>query len=126
MTHSIFKPLEPLPDDTDDMQIAIDVLNRARVKCERKTKWQLKIGDLSYYPDKGTICRDGPDRALPERGLESLMRLVTESQETAHRIQKLGGPKVLDFSSLAAQETALPPNVLDMEQLREKYKWGRS
>jgi hypothetical protein len=101
MARSIFKPLEPLTNDTNEMCLAINALNRARVKCERKTKWQLKIGDLSYYPDKGTICRDGPDEALRERGLESLMRLVTESQLHAQYIQKDSEPKVLDFSSLS-------------------------
>src|ERR1035437_9633490 len=101
MARSIFKPLKPLPDDTDEMQISINVLNCARVNCERKTKWQLKIGDLSYYPDKGTIYRDGADEALRERGLDSLMRLVTESQLHAQYIQKDSEPKVLDFSSLS-------------------------
>src|ERR1035437_10113722 len=124
MARSIFKPLKPLPDDTDEMQISINVLNCARVNCERKTKWQLKIGDLSYYPDKGTIYRDGADEALRERGLDSLMRLVTEIQEKAYPIQEVRKPEVLGLSNLVVQEADLPPGVLNMEQQREKYRWG--
>jgi hypothetical protein len=126
MARAVFKPLEPLPDDTNEMKIAIDVLNRAFVTCERKTKWQLKIGNLSYYPDKGKICRDGPEKAFRERGLESLLRLVAEDQEKAHHIPNVGKPEVLDLSNLSAQEAPLPPGVLNMKQLSQKYGWDRS
>lgn len=126
MARAVFKQLEPLPDDTNEMKIAIDVLNRVCAKCERKTKWQLKIENLSYYPNKRTIYRDGDDRALRERGLESLMRLVAESQQRTQHIQEVAKPEVIDLSNLSTEEVGLPPGVLNMKQLSQKYGWGRS
>jgi hypothetical protein len=126
MARSIFQPLKPLPDDTNEMKTTIDVLNRAFVTYERKTKWQLKIGNLSYYPNKRKIYRDGDDRALPERGLESLMRLIAEMQQMAQHIQKIGKPEILDLSYLSAQEAPLPPAGLTMEQRRKYYGVGSS
>ena len=58
------------------MREAIAELNRAGVTYSRTSKHQIKRGDLSYYPARGTIFRDGDARAMDARGLEAFMALI--------------------------------------------------
>jgi hypothetical protein len=55
------------PTDSMAMREAIDWLCNAGIPFIRPTDWQLKIGPLNFYPDKGTIHRDGNRRPHPER-----------------------------------------------------------
>ena len=64
------------PDDDPRMVAAIIWLCRNRIRFVRVTAHQLKIADLSFYPVKGTIYRDGDAGALPQRGLPSLQDLL--------------------------------------------------
>jgi hypothetical protein len=45
----------PRPNDPQPMKDAIDTLNELGVTFQRPTVYQLKIGDLSFYPGRGTI-----------------------------------------------------------------------
>ena len=58
------------PNEPQPMKDAIDTLNELGVTFKRPTLYQLKIADLSYYPGRGTIFRDGGPEATPETGLE--------------------------------------------------------
>jgi hypothetical protein len=58
------------------MGLAIKALIKNKIAFEKKTEYQLKVGDLSFYPIRGTIYRDGDLKALPEKGLEALIALV--------------------------------------------------
>jgi hypothetical protein len=58
------------PNDTDEMREAIYFLASDGVNFSRPTHYQLKIGDLSFYPDTGRIFRDGECEAWEQRGLE--------------------------------------------------------
>lgn len=58
------------------MKDAIHVLNKLGVTFKRPTLYQLKIVDLSYYPGRGTIFRDGSTEAMPEKGLDALLRVI--------------------------------------------------
>jgi hypothetical protein len=64
------------PDDSPAMQAALRWLTQAGLRFARPTRYQLKIGPLSFYPDKGTLYRDGDRQALPERGLPALQALL--------------------------------------------------
>ena len=64
------------PDDSPAMRAALHWLTQAGVVFTRPTRYQLKIGPLSFYPDKGTLYRDGDRQALPDRGLPALQRLL--------------------------------------------------
>jgi len=63
-------------DDSPAMRAALRWLTQAGLRFTRPTRYQLKIGALSFYPDKGTLYRDGDRQALPERGLPALQSLL--------------------------------------------------
>ena len=58
------------------MRTAMDWLKGQGIAFRRPTDWQLKIGNLNFYPDKGTIFRDGGRHPLPQRGLNGLKELL--------------------------------------------------
>lgn len=64
---------QPCPDDTDEMRDAIKALNGNGIRFFRLTRHQLKSGDISFYPSKGSIYRDCDDGALEERGLNAFI-----------------------------------------------------
>ena len=74
----------PRPNDPQPMKDAIDRLNELRVTFNRPTQYQLKIGDLSYYPGRGTIFRDGSPKAMPKRGLEALVLVINGMKQKLH------------------------------------------
>jgi hypothetical protein len=67
-------------DDSQAMRAALRWLAQAGLRFTRPTRYQLKIGPLSFYPDKGTLYRDGDRQALPERGLPALQALLGNHQ----------------------------------------------
>ncbi len=68
------------PNDPQPMIAAIHTLNEMGVTFKRPTLYQLKIGDLSYYPGRGTIFRDGSPAAMPEKGLDALVVIISMKQ----------------------------------------------
>ena len=72
------KPKPPLMflDDDLPMRETIAELNRAGVTFTRTSKHQIKVGDLSYYPSRGTIFRDADAGAMDARGLEAFMAMI--------------------------------------------------
>ncbi|MFG1315934.1 hypothetical protein [Xanthobacter autotrophicus] len=72
MSRSMFPTHAPLPDDPPKMVQAIERLNALGIGFERKTLYQLKIGEWNFYPGRGTIVHDG---GLPaqDRGLLALL-----------------------------------------------------
>src|SRR5882672_8532018 len=64
------------PNDLKPMIDAIYTLNELGVTFKRPTLYQLKIADLSYYPGRGTIFRDGSPEAMPEKGLQALVLVI--------------------------------------------------
>ena len=76
-------PVTTHPDDSPAMQAALGWLTQAGLRFTRPTRYQLKIGPLSFYPDKGTLYRDGDRQALPERGLPALQALLGNHQPRA-------------------------------------------
>ncbi len=72
---------EPRDGDSAAMLQAIEALKERGfdVRRPRGSAYQLKVAaDLSYYPDKGTIFRDGAREAMPQRGLASLVQILAE------------------------------------------------
>lgn len=67
--------------DSAAMREAIDWLNNEGIPFIRPTNWQLKIGPINFYPDKGTIhCDD--ERRHPEWGLAALQELLRQRNAT--------------------------------------------
>lgn len=75
--HNSSSSPQPLLSDDTKMRRAIEALNEASIRFARPTKYQLKVGDLNFYPTKGTIFRDRDDTALNERGLDAFIFLLT-------------------------------------------------
>lgn len=89
MHNKQFRNPLPLPDDEAKMLQAINALHDAGVRFTRPTKYQLKIGDQSFYPNKGTIFRDGDSKGLEERDLDAFMSLlVSSSSESQSRLHQ--------------------------------------
>ena len=70
-------PYAPLrrAGDSPRMREAIDQLEALCVTLYRPTDYQLKVGKLNFYPDKGTIQFDACP-ALAERGLHAFLALI--------------------------------------------------
>jgi DNA-binding response OmpR family regulator len=94
------------PNDTDEMRAAIEFLTSEGVNFSRPTQYQLKIGDLSFYPDTGRIFRDGESTAWEQRGLEVLISQIRKFKKqtrtilTVVRGDDADQSSVLDLSSL--------------------------
>ena len=81
----------PRPNDSQPMKDAIQILSKLGVKFKRPTLYQLKIGDLSFYPGRGTIFRDGSPAAMTEKGLQALVLVINGIKQKLH-----SAPSVVD------------------------------
>lgn len=73
------KPLSttvPLADDTEEMKLALKILNESGISFARPTRYQLKSGPHNFYPDKDTIFSDGRFERAKERGIDAFIKLV--------------------------------------------------
>src|ERR1700745_1310414 len=88
--------------DPPEILDAIAALSREKIPFSRPNRWQLKIGDLSYYPTQGSICRDGDDGRLPEHGLDSFLTLLAPRRKPPQRPldPETSAPPTIDFSTL--------------------------
>lgn len=79
--------------DSANMKAAINWLEKQGFSVRRPTEWQLKVGPINFYPDRGTIICDGEVEPLLHRGLsafqEHLTRNTTCSAEVT--VLSLGG-----------------------------------
>lgn len=69
-----------MPDDTTAFKNAVHFLEEMGVKFRRPSLDQLKIGFINYWPNTGTIQKDG-ERRRRERGKEALRKLLLELAE---------------------------------------------
>lgn len=83
-------------NDIPEMRETIATLHREKISFARKTPFQLKICDLGFYPGKGTIYRDGDLQALPERGLDSLLKLLRDLKATHQKRKSLDNTQPLE------------------------------
>ena len=65
------------------MQDAIIALSKKGIGFDRPSLHQLKIDDLSFWPGKGTIFRDGADAPEEERGVDALIKLLGRGLTTS-------------------------------------------
>jgi len=68
-----------LPDDTLAMAKAIATLKDHGIPFLRTSRFQLKIDEWNFYPDRGTIVRDDGSAAETERGLDALLARLGQS-----------------------------------------------
>ena len=62
-----------LPGDSEAMRSALATLREMGIPFVRRTRYQLKINEWNFYPDRGTIVCDGAEGAEDERGLGHLL-----------------------------------------------------
>lgn len=55
---------------------AASVLKANGVRFQIKTVHHIKVGELNFYPTRGTIFRDGDAGALQQNGLDAFLKLV--------------------------------------------------
>ena len=67
------------PDDSLRMQLAIKRLVRIGYAVSRKSPHQLKVGSFNFYPDTGTITRDGAKR-IEQKGIDHFIDLLKEHE----------------------------------------------
>jgi DNA-binding response OmpR family regulator len=63
------------PTDTDDLRAQIRAIVDRSPNVDRLTDHQLKIGNVNYYPGKGTITID-PHHRHPKKGLDALFEVL--------------------------------------------------
>ncbi|MBL8577693.1 MAG: hypothetical protein JNK47_10735 [Mesorhizobium sp.] len=61
--------------DTADMVSAIKALQQRGVAVWRPSIYQLKVGDLNYWPDTGRITRDAAPK-IARQGLDALLKML--------------------------------------------------
>ncbi len=94
------------PNDTDKMRDAIEALNAEGVRFSRPTQYQLKIGDLNFYPGTGRIFRDGEDKAWDQQGLTVLISYLRERRKSV--------AKIIDFAS---SDSTIPAPGVDLSDI---------
>lgn len=70
---------ETYPEDSEATRETLAWLRTQRLPFIRCSRYHIRIGDLNFYPDKGTIYRSDDLGALPETGLTALQRLLTRT-----------------------------------------------
>lgn len=68
---------ETYPEDSEATRETLAWLRNQRLAFVRCSRYHIRIGDLNFYPDKGTIYRSDDLGALPEIGLTALQHLLT-------------------------------------------------
>ena len=76
MKSSSFPNDGPLPNDKAAMVDAIKALQDAGIRFERPTIHQLKVDSWNFYPARGTIFRDGAEKAERDTGVASFIARV--------------------------------------------------
>ncbi|MEQ1941477.1 hypothetical protein ABMA32_03545 [Mesorhizobium sp. VNQ89] len=61
--------------DTADMASAIKALQQRGVAVWRPSIYQLKIGDLNFWPATGRITRDAAPK-ITRQGLDALLKML--------------------------------------------------
>jgi hypothetical protein len=67
--------------NSPEMNLALERLAAERIRHEQTSAFQIKVGPFNFYPDKGTIYRDGDREARPERGLENFLALIAKLRD---------------------------------------------
>jgi hypothetical protein len=71
-----FLPLR-LPGDSARWKEAVDWCEAEGIPVTRRSSYQLKVGNLNFYPDGGSMNYDACPR-LPQEGLPAFEELVEE------------------------------------------------
>jgi hypothetical protein len=74
------RPIDPA-DFSPAMRRALQSLRKEGFHPEVTSLHQLKIEDLNFYPARGTIYRDGDQRALAQSGLAAFLKLLRQGSD---------------------------------------------
>lgn len=100
----------PDPDDNDMMREAITVLNEAGEQFSRPSKYQLKNGDLSFYPSTGKIFRDGEQAAWSQIGIEIFTSHLRTLKQRNSKISRL---RFVEPCEIISTFSLIPPEASD-------------
>jgi hypothetical protein len=67
--------------DGNAMEVALIAIRAARLPFRKTDPYQIKHGRFNFYPNRGTIYRDGDPNKLEERGVEAFIRLCGYPKE---------------------------------------------
>lgn len=67
--------------DSDAMERDKNTIRAAKMPFRQTNAYQIKHGTFNFYPDKGTIFRDGDRNRLEERGVAAFMKLCGYPKE---------------------------------------------
>ena len=71
------------------MEAAIRRLQQENIHFEVLTAFHIKVGDLNFYPGRGTIYCDGERRALPKSGLDAFVDCARPYKRTEESVHSL-------------------------------------
>lgn len=58
------------------MRDALLMLKQHGIPTRKVSEYQIKIGQVNYYPGKGSIYLDGATRPMDEHGFRALLRFL--------------------------------------------------
>lgn len=61
--------------DSEAMERAKTAMRAVKMPFRQTNPYQIKNGRLNFYPDRGTIFRDGDRSKLEEQGIIEFMKL---------------------------------------------------
>lgn len=65
------------PMDPDTLMAeALKALSNRGFRALKRSRYHLKVGPFNFYPGRGTIFRDGDQRALDKRGLTEFTNML--------------------------------------------------
>lgn len=67
--------------DSDAMEQAKTEFRAAKMPFRQTSPYQIKYGSLNFYPESGTIFRDGDRAKLEQRGIAAFMLLCGYPKE---------------------------------------------
>ena len=74
---------------TPAMKAATRRLRQEKIFYEVLTAFHIKVGDLNFYPGRGTIYRDGDQKALTKNGLDAFIEVARPHKRTDDNLHYL-------------------------------------
>lgn len=75
-----------MEDDSAAFDAANDLLEQMKISYWRPSPDHLKIGDINFYPNTGTITFDGVSKAWKEKGLDALVERIEARRRRLNEI----------------------------------------
>ena len=83
------------------MERAVRRLRQEKIFFEELTAYHIKVGDLNFYPGRGTIYRDGDYKAFAKTGLDAFVNCARPRKRTEKNLNGIVIPFEDDESGLS-------------------------